>query len=356
MKIRILPILIAAPLLLGCGSDMSGDKINEIRSQIVTSQPDIVVIGIDEYENDAEMNENVSVEDILGESNTDIAHGYVEQTRRVICWGDSLTEGTGGDGTSYPSVLEDLSGCEVKNYGVYNDRASLIAARQGANPQRAKDLSYISAEPQKQKVNIVGENGAWEMWLNFGDAGVNPCYIDGVEGTLSIDPDTGTRYFTRTSAGEAVSVTKGKFETIAMRDMRDDDILVIWSGSSDGLFADGNINDIIKYQRSMLEYAHCEDYIIINFTAKCNIGDDIDEWNRRLEAEYGEHCLDIRSYLMEHGLEDAGIEATPEDIKAMEEGHAPQSLRSDEGHFNAAGYKVIGKQVYKKLLEMGYIN
>jgi len=355
VKIRILPILIAAPLILGCGSDMSKEK-NDILSQLVITQPDIEVIGLDIGVDNINGAEFQSVEDMLGDADTDISHGYVQQTRRVICWGDSLTEGTGGDGISFPDVVEDLSGCEVKNYGVYCDRASLIAARQGANPQRARDLSYIPADPQKLKVNIVGENGAWEMWLNFGDAGVNPCYIDGVEGTLSIDPDTGSRYFTRTAPGEAVSVTKGEFETAAMRDMRDNDILVIWSGSSDGLFDDRSIGDIIKYQRAMLKYANCDDYIIINFTAKCNIGDDIDEWNRRLEEEYGEHYFDIRSYLMNEGLKDAGIEATPEDIKAMEEGHVPQSLRSDDGHFNAIGYRLIGQQVYKKLLEMGYIN
>lgn len=314
MKIsRIITILIAASLLVGCGSSLSKENIE--------SKPDESKAG-----------------------------------KRILCWGDSLTEGTGGDGVDYPKVVGELSGHEVLNYGVYAERASLIAARQGGNPQHVVDLSEIPADTTPVKVNVVGDNGAWEMWCNNGDAGINPCVINGVEGTLTINMEAGERQFTRLSAGEPVSVNDGdKFTTAAMRDMQDDDILIIWSGSSDGWFDDRSITDIIGYQKSMIDFAGCTEYIIINYTAKPNIGEEIDAWNEALKSEYGEHYLDIRGYLMENGLSDAGIEATEQDLEDIRNGQIPTSLRSDESHFNAKGYELIGQKVYEKLLELGYI-
>lgn len=275
---------------------------------------------------------------------------------RIVCWGDSLTEGTGGNGVSYPSVLAELSGATVLNYGVYAERASLIAARQGGNPQHTQDLSTIPATCDPVKVNVVGDNGAWEMWCNFGDAGINPCQIAGVEGTLSIDGNDGTRYFTRNEPGDEVAVSDGEpFYTHAMLDKKDRDILVIWSGSSDGWFEDRSIDDIIAYQKSMLENANCERYVIINYTAKPNIGEEIDAWNERLASEYKEHCLDIRGYLLTSGLEDAGITATAQDKEDIKNGQIPTSLRSDESHGTADFYRIVGEQVYKKMKELGYL-
>ena len=41
-----------------------------------------------------------------------------EQAKRIVCWGDSLTYGQGGNGTTYPSVLEEKTGLEVITDGI----------------------------------------------------------------------------------------------------------------------------------------------------------------------------------------------------------------------------------------------
>lgn len=385
MKIKLITILLAASLLTGCGSNLSkgnnedllttedvgGENDNTVDLMgSVDNAPEIQVIGIEEFQNAANSGDVEDSEDdwdytadVASDMSDDEIAKLIEAytpgscSKRIMCWGDSLTEGTGGDGVSYPSVVADLTGCKVVNYGVYSERASLIAARQGASPQHVEQLSEIPATCTPVKVCVVGDNGNWEMWCNNGDAGVNPCIINGVEGTLSIDFNDGTRYFTRSAPGEAVPVNDGdEFIPSGSLDKKSDDILIIWSGSTDGWFEDRSIDDIIKYQKAMIKNAKCSEYVIINYTAKPNIGEEIDAWNERLMKEYGAHCLDVRSYLMEHGLEKAGIKPTDQDLQDIKSGQMPSSLRVDESHFNAAGYKIIGEQVFRKLIELGYLN
>lgn len=340
---------------------------NSNKNSAPDSETQIVVIkDTANIENEDANNEDKYIEDSLGidsiqeESywNESIDAGYTAEGKRIICWGDSLTEGTGGDGMSYPARLAELTGMEVLNYGVFAERASLIAARQGANPVHIEECDLIPAEKERVRVAIVNDNnGAWEMWCNFGDAGINPCEIAGVRGLLGIDESDGNRYFTRLEAGENVIIdsSNNSLMTFAMQDKRPNDILVIWSGSSDRRYDDRDIEEIIKYQRDMIEYAGCTEYLIIGFTTKLN-ENEADIWNQRLRNEYADRLVDARSYLLKHGLEDAGILPTEQDEIDLAEGRIPHSLRVDEGHGTADFYRIIGDLVYKKMIELGYIS
>ena len=48
---------------------------------------------------------------------------------RIACWGDSLTEGAGGDGVTYPGVLAELTGRFLFNGGVGGWPARPIGSR-----------------------------------------------------------------------------------------------------------------------------------------------------------------------------------------------------------------------------------
>lgn len=48
---------------------------------------------------------------------------------KVVCMGDSLTEGYGGGGVSYPSVWEEVSGYDIINAGVSGETSGQILAR-----------------------------------------------------------------------------------------------------------------------------------------------------------------------------------------------------------------------------------
>ena len=272
---------------------------------------------------------------------------------RVVVWGDSLTEGTGGDGVTYPNVLEKLAGCEVKNYGVYAEATTCIAGRQGGMPQLVHPVT-IPAEVTDVDVQIENGDGGWDMILVFGDAGINPCTIAGIEGRLWIDADTGQRKFTRSAPGEEVVLTEGTpIETFAMKDKRPDDILVIFTGSNDDP-TPATVQNVIDVQRDMIAYAGVDRYVIIGLTSKRKMPMAA-EVNEVFAKEYGEHFLDVRKDLLEHGLQDSGIEATEEDKADIANGMIPRSLLTDESHGNAAYYTVIGEQLYKKMQELGYL-
>ncbi|MFT3982804.1 MAG: hypothetical protein QM697_02760 [Lachnospiraceae bacterium] len=333
-------------ILTGCGQNretgvFAEEKATEVEIAVKKEEP--AVKELPSMENEQPV-EEIRNEDIVS-----------SELPRILCWGDSLTEGTGGEGVTYPDTLAKLSGAEVLNYGVYAELASCIAARQGGNPMHIKETVTIPAAIEPVEIGLENAKDNPEMLLVFGEAGINPCSISGIEGTLSIDSQTGIRYFTRGAAGEAVTVeSRSPVLFHAMRDKREDDILVIFSGTNDSPDT-SNIRDVIAYQRAMIDYAGTENYVIIGMTRKKYMP-QIEAVNQLLAEEYGEHFLDVRTYLLQNGLQEAGVTATEQDREDLKNGEIPASLRSDEdGHGTSAFYRIIGEQLHKKLLALKYL-
>ena len=271
---------------------------------------------------------------------------------RIVVWGDSLSEGTGGNGVNYPDVLAKLSGCEVHNYGIFAEKTACIAGRQGAMEEYVQPFT-IPADLMPVPVRIENENGDYDELLVFGDAGINPCVIGGVEGSLTMDKNDGTRYFTRSEKGKEVALTENTLlETFAMRDKKEDDVLVIFLGTNDKPGVD-QMKDIIAQQREMIEYVGTDQYVVISYTYKGWIP-EIEAVNQILADEYQEHYLDVRTYLLKEALADEGIEPTEGDLADIANGEIPQSLRSDESHGNERFYRLIGEKLYEKMRELGY--
>ncbi|MBO4902020.1 MAG: SGNH/GDSL hydrolase family protein [Lachnospiraceae bacterium] len=292
--------------------------------------------------------------------------------QRVVFWGDSLTEGTGGEGVTIPNVVQECAKKDdkeitVRNYGVYSEKSSLIAARAGGNPMRLDKKITIPADTEPVEIVPVSDMAGHEMLLVFGgdkelsargeydgDNSVNPCILAGVEGNVSIDPKDGTRYFTRLKPGKEVTAKVGEqLEFFAMRDKRKSDILVIWNGSNDDLTPE-NVKDTFAYIHSIVDFTGTDRYIVLNMI-KTGAIPQILEVNEAFEEEFGEHLLDIYSYMMGPAFEDAGVEPTDEDKSEMAKKRMPASFCIDSSHFNSTGYTLIGKQVYQKLCELGYL-
>lgn len=294
--------------------------------------------------------------------------------KRVVCWGDSLTEGTGGDGMTYPIAIEnaakaDGKNVEVLNYGVFAEESSLIAARAGGNPMRLRDPVLIPADCSPVEIVPISDKQGYEMLLVFGgdkesngrgpefigDNSVNPCILCGVEGRITINPADGTRYFTRLTPGKAVNAnTSDPIQFWAMRDKREDDILVIWSGNNDSP-TPKSIYSTIDYINSIIEYTGTDKYVVVNFV-KIEEIPEIDKVNEIMAKEYGEHLVDIRSYLRNEALSDAGITPTKEDQEFLDAGRMPRSLFSEDViHYTYRGYELVGEKIYEKLCELGYL-
>ncbi len=296
-----------------------------------------------------------------------------ENKTRVVFWGDSITECTGGNGVTFPNVVKELAAEDgkditVKNYGVYGERSSLIAARAGGNPMRLNETVTIPADTEPVEVALVSDMFGWEMLMVFGgdakysarpeytgDNCINPCVLAGVEGILSMDAKENKRYFTRLTPGDAVVAKEGEQIFFrAMRDTRKDDILVIWSGTNDELTKD-NVQECFRYIHSIIDFTGSDRYIVVNMQ-KIEVMPEIDAINEAFAKEFGDHCLDIYSYLLNDAMDEAGLTPTEEDKQMLKERRMPMSIRSDmEGHFNEAGYTMIGHEIYRKLCSMGYL-
>ncbi|MCM1259083.1 MAG: SGNH/GDSL hydrolase family protein [Roseburia sp.] len=280
--------------------------------------------------------------------------GTEQEISRIVCWGDSLTFGQGGEGVTFPSVLAELlPGVQVKNYGIQGETAKQIAIRAGVLPMT---VSAFTIPQDNTPVQVyLWQNGEDPIMMRLGDVGINPCSIAGVEGVLSYDPDEIKYYFTRTVLGEAVEVADHtNVITFGDADKLSSDVIILFAGTNRA--PDKNtVQELVDLERQMLEYIGSERYVIIGLTSK-ELVPDVVEINQALGQAFGGHFLDIRSYLLENGLEDAGLEATDQDLKDMGQGEIPSSLRVDVVHGNSAFYRLIGEQVYEKIRELGYIS
>ena len=270
---------------------------------------------------------------------------------RIVCWGDSLTVSL-DDKSAFPDILRDLSGCAVVNYGVESENTAMIAMREGGLRVNVK-ATVIPAEPDLIPVFLRTEDDGHVYFLDHGDGGVNPCSINGIEGTLQ--KLNGSYYFKRRTKGERVAIEDNtRFKTFAMSDARKEDVLVIFAGTND-LPDRKSVQNIINLERRMIDAAGCDKYIIVGLTYAGGIP-DIDEVNEALSRAFGDHFVDIRKYMLNYGIQDIGLAMTGQDAADIQKGEIPSSLRSDYVHGNKHYHRLLGEQVYRRMVYLGYLD
>lgn len=348
-KNRFLIIFILVMLVLIAACLIVPNLIINGRSVVTYEDGKIKVIPVFRLMNIVSPNEATDEVQEVSEEETDVP-SFTGSVPRIICWGDSLTESIDSK-TAYPDVLARLADTTVLNYGVMSEATKHIAMRQGGI-QVYTGAFTIPASRTPVSLGLKSDEGK-VIFLKYGDAGINPCYICGVEGTLGRD-DNGYYYFVRSAEGNSVSVPKGSIlVTQGMAQQNPNDVLVIFTGTNDLPTAD-TISDVINIQRRMINESGCDKYVIVGLTYRGGI-DDIDEVNHILADEYGEHFLDIRTYMLEHGLEDAGVAPTAKDREDIKKGEIPSSLRRDYVHGNEKFYEILATQVYKRMVDLMYL-
>jgi lysophospholipase L1-like esterase len=369
----------------------------------------------------ASLNEQMREEERAVEEEIEAAYEKLESDfftylPGIVCWGDSLTAGAGGDGTTYPNVLESLikenlvdrfdaeqlanslgqshitglnqyslDSVPVINMGVGGETTNTILGRNGAVPfVVAEDFTIPASNTSDTtavEIHFVSENGKNVAPLRQGESGVNPVVIDGIEGVISIQQESYisedyTYYFTRSAeesgdadkdggAGESndgntekdVTVKAGTEIITSGSTQYLDYIPVIFIGQNGGY---DDINDLIAQQRAMIDHQEMSEanqgkFIIVGLHT--GTAADRAELEKAMQEEYGDQYINLREYMSTSGLQDAGIEATDEDKEMMAEGMTPQSLlASDKLHFNEYGYELIGSLIYDRMDELGYFD
>lgn len=355
---RMLFCLLATILLAACSVIVCVVELNQSEPQMQLTEDDekikpsisIEVVKDDTWGMNTE-NEEENAEPPWKQPVEPIAE-FSGELPRIVCWGDSLTESIDSQ-SAYPDVLEELSGTKVVNYGVRAETTRAIAMREGAVPMYTSEC-VISANAVPVPLQVTTRSGNGVQLLKNGAAGVNPCYVGGIAGNLSYDSTEGVYYFTRLEEGGEVYVEAGsRLTTNGMASRQKGDVLVLFTGTNDAPDTSA-IYDLIEVQRAMLDYADCEDYVIIGLTSK-EVIPQVEAVNEILAEEYGEHFLDVRSYFLDYGLAEAGIEPTAKDREDLADGEIPSSLRQDYVHGNEYFYQILAGQIYRKMQYLGYL-
>ena len=278
---------------------------------------------------------------------------------QIVCFGDSLTQGAGGNGISYPSVLKGLVGdnYSVINQGSGGENTIAILSRQGSVATYVNNI--IIPANNKTAVKLCQPNEYLESNLGInslltiaGDmTGINPCCINGVIGNLlKVDDSNGTYYtFTRRNDGKEIVIDRPTRIFFYSTDKYNHSILCLFIGQNGGYSTE---EELVEQIRNAIRHNGSDKYIILGLTTGSNT--ERASLEKTMQNAFGLHYLNTRKYLYMYGLSDANIKPTTQDEDDIKNGIVPTSLRSDSVHLNNKGYTVLGNIVYKKGVELGY--
>lgn len=284
-----------------------------------------------------------------------IISGISGQTKfnAISCWGDSKTQGgQETENVSYPSLLQamiDSAGyhTQVYNFGATGESSTEIMRRQGSLPLIIQPF-VIPASSEEEVLVAINSR------LRVPDAGCNPCVVAGIEGSIRhdwTDAYQKTFYFRRTKDGNSVVISeKTQVITDAMLHHRSD-VLIMDIGYNGDWHDD---QDWINQYKQMVDYSECKEYIVIGRASHWY--GTYPEREEMFQSAFGNRYINLTKYYIEHGLSDAGLEPTEDDLKDINSGIPPRSLFYDEHHENDAGYAVKAKVVFNRLQELGILS
>ena len=322
----------------------------------------------------------------------------------VVCWGDSLTSGTGSaqskpssetnSDNAYPAVLGRMLGGDysVLNHGVGGEPSWEIASRQGGmgvevapftlpadyTPVRVylkgQEQDYFY-DPQLNKWTYAEDNLSYDFAAST-NSGVNPCTIGGVRGTLTPtpmyvgdrDPDTGEVWekagrvwrFTRKTSGDEMTFDTPQMLITHASETYKNATHIIWMGQNDAPEHNGAYvmqPGLENRVQCMIDNINSGRYIVMDYPTGTNA--DAAERNQVFSQKFGKHYLNIRKFLVEYGVEyvntiGANKTISDTDAERIARGEIPNCLLQDNVHGNYWYYQAVAKAVYDKGKSLGY--
>lgn len=277
----------------------------------------------------------------------------------IVCWGDSLTFGTGGSGVNYPNVLRDRISEELRetisvvNLGIGGETSATICARAGVYaPLTVTEEVTIPAETEKVEI-FLNQNVLRSV---LGESGINNCSLNGVEGKIDSNRVSETEwkyYFQRSERGTEQTVLAGtQVVTYASVNYKEY-ASVIFIGQNGGWEGDPQV--LIAQQRALIERQteNADKFLVLGLTSGSR--EERGKLERALRQEFGDKFVNLREYLSnEEMLSASGMELNEKGAEQTAAGIVPDCLRIDGVHFNAKGYEMIGNYVFERMNELGY--
>ena len=301
----------------------------------------------------------------------------------VVCWGDSLTKGDFGDGVTYPDVLSSFlpEYVNVVNASTTagGENSITVVCRCGAR-NFVLDQDFAMPSPGEEAyISFCADTGQWVNPIRRHPDRQWRVAIQDVWGTLRIvqeDPPDLQYTFTPDAdqAFEAFTAEAGTPLYLEQYDeyVRYEDYYpIIYIGQNGGW---DDTEDLISQQKAILErYGDGKHYLIVGFhyfipddrwmlenvygedydNALAVLNEKRDSLDAALQQEFGDRYVNVRQYMIQNGLESEGLTATENDLALMAQGFVPESLRSDNVHFNAYGYEALGRLIYQRMVDLG---
>ena len=269
-----------------------------------------------------------------------------EYTTDLCFWGDSLTAGAGGSGTTYPNVCAtELGITSFKNCGVGGENANTIACRQGGDSLILKP-GNVSEYSLSELTDIYGTQ-CNPLRQGSGSNSVNPIYINGVKCTLSISQtsttDPNAKYTITGYNDKLLAETPVKFAGCDIKSK----ITVIFVGQNGPYLAER-----LSIIDSMISKIN-DKYIVMGLSSGSSASRADEE--AQMLSKYGVHYFNTRNMLSKYGMSIMNLTPTASDVIEMSKGEVPSSLRSDSVHLNANGYTALGKMIAQKIRACGYV-
>ncbi len=313
----------------------------------------------------------------------------------IICWGDGLTAGVGGNGTTYPLVLErqikrnlidafsiedaaglefrdgswmktyHLSVPEILNMGAEGESTDTILGRSGVVPFVTAETLDIPSGVNSVPISLISSNGNAVAPLLQSTAGMTYVEIAGIEGIITIEKEIDSvsmfdYHFTRSKPGDPVKAAAGTEIITEGSQMGLDYLPVIFIGL-DGGFEDSS--DLIRQQRALIERQeeNGDHFIVIGLhTGSAKERASLEE---AMESEYGDKYINLREYMCGQGMEDLSrltngkVTPAAKDEEMISAGMTPSCVLNGDGiHFNRYGYELLGRLVYDRMDALGYFD
>lgn len=284
----------------------------------------------------------------------------------VYCWGDSLTQGIGGnvDGLhliSYPQILGER--CNAVNLGILSDDVPTIQARQGSVKALLPACTIPGSSSESVTIGNLADglptrDGRSAKLLKYGDAGINPCYINNEPCILFRDYKESTIdgcvfKLRRLYDGNPITVSANtELDTYASRHYRGNGIHIFWMGANGGygnLTANGtdlDFNDYVARLDACVAYADSDNYVIVY--AREGVG----YWHNEpskvsyLAQHFKGHFINLLPQMRDRGL----LYGETSNWDGTLIGGCPNVLDSGDGcHYSFYGYRAIANIVWEMI-------
>lgn len=342
----------------GAEIEMFAPPVESGYSYVIVDQSDFVGLGIT-LEGELV---GAATSDVIGQSLPAIAV-YADSMGAIypmVQWVPS--------GEEWPRIVSRVLKRPLFDRAIAGQSAKQVLARQGGPfPLLTLDGDEI---PETGPVDVTARSVAFVR--NFGSDAVRQISgtLVGVHGTIHMDPSAGQGVdgpytFVRTTDGIAMPCPPNS-PFITDSAQHDQDLLqIIWVGRN-GIVDLPNVPDLIA---DSLDYNPLGRFMIIGV---CTLMDNsegkgttnyntIVAYNNAMKAKYGGRFFDVRRYMIDDALADAGITPTTADLEAIEDDRIPVRFAADPDnpinpdyvHFNALAQGLIANKLVEFLTEKG---